>query len=146
MDKNNTNRFFRLPFRFDAAQLERDLSICLDIHWQEHFNRQDYAGDWSGIALRSATGKIQDIYAKPSGGYLDTPLLERCAYFKEIIGMFQWEKETIRLLRLAARSIVKEHRDLGAGYAHGAFRVHIPIRTDAAVSFVVDGCELPMKA
>lgn len=146
MDNNKANRFFQLPFRFDTAQLERDLGICLEMHWQEHFNRADYAGDWSGIALRSATGKMQDICAKPSEGYRDTPLLESCAYFKEMIGMFQCEKEAIRLLRLAPGSVVKEHRDRGAGYAYGTFRVHIPIRTDAAVSFVVDGCELPMKA
>jgi hypothetical protein len=54
--------------------------------------------------------------------------------------------ETVRLLALSPGSIINEHRDMGLGYEDGRFRLHIPITTDADVSFVVDGCRLQMDA
>lgn len=143
--KKANNSFLRLPFLFDEGRLQSELALCLEMHWQEHFNQSDYSGEWSGIALRSASGKSEDIYAHATQGFRDTPLWQRCLYFQEIAGQFQCEKESIRLLRLAPGSIIKEHRDLGAGYPFGAFRLHIPIRTDSSVSFVVGGSEVPMK-
>ncbi len=137
----------RLPFLFDTTLLQRDLATCLAEEWKLHFNQHDYDGSWTGIALRSATGKAHDIHAHPvDNAYHDTPLLAHCPYFREVLGNFQCETETVRLLRLAPGSVIKEHRDRGLGYAYGVFRLHIPIRTHAAVSFRVGGEELPMKS
>lgn len=145
--KPRTNADLRLPFHFDTALLERDLASCLAQEWKLHFNQNDYDGSWTGIALRSATGKSHDIHAHPvDDAYHDTPLLAHCPYFREVLGEFQCETETVRLLRLAPGSVIKEHRDRGLGYAFGTFRIHIPIRTDAAVSFLVGGEEVPMKS
>lgn len=140
------NRFLRLPFVFDEQRLRQDLHICLADQWRNHFNSQDHAGSWTGIALRSATGETQDILAHPTvDGYRDTVLLAACRYFSEVLGSFHCEKEGVRLLRLAPGSCINEHRDRGAGYQHGIFRIHIPIVTNDAVCFRVGGCELPMK-
>ncbi len=145
--QHSANASFRLSFRFDTALLERDLSACLAQEWKLHFNQNDFAGSWTGIALRSATGNSQDIHAHPvDDAWHDTPLLAHCPYFREALGNFQCEIETVRLLRLAPGSVIKEHRDRGLGYAFDVFRIHIPIRTDAAVSFIVGGEELPMKS
>jgi hypothetical protein len=142
------NTALKLPLAFDPERLRHDLAICEAEHWAKHFNQRDYAGEWTGIALRSTTGQAADIYANPAhlSGYVDTPLLARCAYFREILEAFHCEKETARLLSLAPGSEIKEHRDLGLGYPHGAFRLHIPIETDEGVRFRVAGQDLPMQA
>lgn len=142
----SSNRYLRLPFLFDPERLKRDLSGCLESEWRPHFNTGDYSGEWTGIALRSATGQTRDILAHPScEQYRDTPLLEVCPYFREVLESFRCGQEGVRLLRLAPGSRINEHRDRGESYVHGIFRVHIPICTDAMVSFRVDGCEVPMK-
>jgi hypothetical protein len=140
------NRFFLLPYSFDVAKLRRDLAICEAEQWTAHFNTNDYSGDWNGIALRSASGTTADILTTSPDVFSDTPLLEQCTYFREILAGFDCPVETVRLLALSPGSSIKEHRDPGLGYEHGAFRLHIPITTDPAVSFVVDQSRLEMEA
>jgi hypothetical protein len=140
------NSFLKLPFNFDPLKLEQDLDICLKFKWQQHYNKDDFSGDWSAIALRSASGNESDILSHPDAGFRDTQLLKACPYFREIISMFACETETIRLLRLAPGSIIKKHRDRGTGYKFGKFRVHIVLCTHQGVSFIVDGWEVPMKS
>lgn len=124
-----------------------DLALCVSGEWLQHFNSRDYTGSWTSISLRSASGNAQDIYAHPdTENYRDTPLMQKCSYFREIIDSFKCRKEAVRLLRLAPGSIIKEHSDLHAGYEYGFFRLHIPITTDDRVIFRVDACELHMNA
>jgi hypothetical protein len=145
MNTPGKNSFIKLPFNFDALKLQQDLDACLALNWKQHFNQNDYSGDWSGIALRSSSGNETDIFSHPGSVFKYTPLSDACPYFRELFSMIECEKETIRLLRLAPGSIIKEHRDRGAGYQFGSFRLHIVIRTHEAVSFVVDNGEVPMK-
>ncbi|MFN0175586.1 MAG: aspartyl/asparaginyl beta-hydroxylase domain-containing protein [Saprospiraceae bacterium] len=140
------NRFFPLPFQFNTAKLAADLATCEAQQWAMHYNKNDYSGDWTGIALRSATGNAVDINAVNTSSFQDTPLLAQCPYFQELLDTLQFEKDTVRLLALAPGSVIKEHRDRGLGYEHGCFRLHIPITTDEQVSFVVDNTRLDMKA
>ncbi len=145
MNPSGKNSFLKLSFHFDPFKLKRDLDACLSLNWKQHFNKEDYSGDWSGIALRSSSGNETDILSHPGSGFKDTPLLAACPYFRELISKFECEKETIRLLRLAPGSKIKEHRDRGAGYQFGNFRLHIVICTHENVSFIVDNGEVPMK-
>lgn len=141
------NRFFKLPIRFDASRLIQDLNTCIQQDWSNHFNQQDYTGEWSGISLRSASGKAHDIHSTPNTeGYADTSLLTQCPYFQEIIEQMACKKEAIRLLALTPGSHIKKHRDLGLAYEFGVFRLHIPIITDEMVAFKVDGTDLKMDA
>ena len=140
------NRFFLLPFSFDVAKLRIDLAICEAEQWTAHFNTNDYSGDWNGIALRSASGMAADIVTTSPDAFSDTPLLDQCTYFREILSGFHFPIETVRLLALSPGSTIKEHRDPGLGYEHGLFRLHIPIITDPAVSFIVDRSRLQMEA
>ncbi len=124
------NAFFKLPFQFDEQRLLNDLEVCLSENWKKHFNSQDYEGSWTSIALRSPSGKSDDIFTvAKENTYFDTPLLQKCNYFKEIIESFECAKETVRLLRLSPNSVVKEHNDFQLGYEYGIFRLHIPIKT-----------------
>ncbi len=140
------NRFFLLPFSFNVDKLRRDLAICEAEQWTAHFNTNDYSGDWNGIALRSASGRSADIVTTSPDAFSDTPLLDQCTYFREILSGFHFPIETVRLLALSPGSSIKEHRDPGLGYEHGIFRLHIPITSDPAVDFVVDQSRLQMEA
>lgn len=141
------NAFFKLPFAFDELRLTDDLEICLSEEWKNHFNSQDYEGTWTSIALRSPTGKPDDIFTMSGkNDFQDTPLLKKCRYFKEIIKSFECEKETVRLLRLNPNSFVKKHTDFQLGYEYGFFRLHIPIKTSSEVVFRVGGFNIPMNA
>lgn len=140
------DRFLRLPILFEVPRLLEDLAICENYSWISHYNRGDYEGDWKGIALRSASGTAENILAVESLQYRDTPVLNQCSYFKEIIKGFDCELETVRLLVLAPGSEIKTHRDQGLAYFMGCFRLHIPIITSGDVSFIVDGEKLPMQA
>ncbi len=78
--------------------------------------------------------------------YRDTPLLEKCPYFKEIVSGFECGLESVRLLALAPGSRIKTHRDRGLAYSQGCFRLHIPILTDPDVEFLVDDEPVTMQA
>jgi len=136
---------FRWANTFDTRLLEADLAIALEQNWHNHYNASDYSGDWKIIALRSENGNESSITAKDSNNYQDTELLSHCLYFKQILEGFQCEKQAVRLMQLAPQSKIKTHRDYSLGYADGIFRIHIPIRTNSGVSFVVDGHHIPMK-
>ena len=140
------NRFFPLPFSFDVEKLKADLALCEAQHWALHFNPNDYAGDWTGISLRSTSGAATDIKTIALNGFQDTPLLQQCGYFRQVLDSLHFEKEAVRLLALAPGSTIKEHRDRGLSYENGLFRLHIPITTDEKVDFVVDGTRLQMEA
>ena len=141
------NDFFKLPFSFKEAALTQDLTTCWQVHWSQHFNQKDYSGDWASIALRSASGRADDIHAHPTHqAYIDTPLLAKCRYFRQICDQFRCEKESVRLLALAPGSVINEHTDPHSGYPYGLFRLHIPVQTDDAVRFRVAGVDLPMLA
>ena len=129
----------RFPFTFSEDQLLEDYKICEEFTFSEHFNKADFAGSWKLIALRSMDGATDTIGAfSPSGEFMDTPLLEKCEYFKAIIATFECEKESIRLLNLCAGSKIHEHIDFELGYEDGVFRVHVPIATNEDVRFYIN--------
>jgi hypothetical protein len=147
MDQLSANNSLCIKKNIDVERLNTDLETCLKAQWKEHFNNNDYTGSWTVIALRSQTGNTQDIFAHGSElPFTDTPLLQECSYFKELMDGMLFEKETVRLLRLQPGSVVKPHRDMGLAYRFGCFRLHIPLATHARVEFMVGGENVPMKA
>ena len=138
--------FLRLPLDFDVESMLRDLRTCEEPAWRAHFNTRDYTGSWTSIALRSASGRAEDILAHPVDGYRDTELLPRCPYFTRILQGFACELESVRLLNLAAGSRIKEHSDPQTGYRYGVFRLHIPLATSEDVHFTIGGQRLAMRA
>jgi len=129
----------RFPFEFSKDQLIEDYKTCETFAFSEHYNATDYEGSWKLIALRSMDGAVDNVRAfSLTGEFVDTPLLEKCTYFKEIIDLFDCEKESIRLLNLSAGSRIHEHTDLDLGYEDGLFRVHVPITTNNDVRFYIN--------
>ena len=130
----------KLPFTYSEKRLLADLVICEKEEFVVHFNVSNYEGTWESIALQSIGAEAQNIFANPNEErpYEKTPLLNKCTYFNEIIDFFECEKESIRLLRLKTNSKIKEHKDHNLGYEDGCFRIHIPIKTNPDVNFVIN--------
>lgn len=146
MNHLSANNSLCLKKNIDVRSLNSDLETCLQAQWKEHFNQNDYSGSWTVISLRSQSGNAQDIFANDSAlPFIDTPLLGQCPYFKELLDGLLFEKETVRLLRLAPGSVVKPHRDMGLAYRFGCFRLHVPLATHAKVEFIVGGENIPMQ-
>jgi len=121
------------------------MAIALQQNWVDHFNKQDYEGNWQSIALRSASGKEHDILANYGvDAYQDTPLLNQLPYLKSIIKEWECPKETIRLLALHPGAEIKPHRDRGCNYEGGVLRIHIPIQTNNELKFMVGGEQLKL--
>ncbi len=135
------------PFRFDLELLRSDLAAAKAVEWPPHYNERDYGGGWSGIALRSVSGESNQLIAGPSGNppFTDTPLLDRCPYFRRVLSVFQCPLKSVRLLSLAPQSFIREHSDHALGYDDGEIRIHVPIQTNLDVEFYVAGERLLLE-
>lgn len=132
------NNYLKIPLNFDVKRLQADAITALKTSWIPHFNTNDYSGSWQALSLRSIGGQttsLMPLAADENAKYLNTPLVEKCPYFKEIIESFEYELEAVRLLKLDPGSIIKEHTDQGLGYENQEFRIHIPIQTNPEVTF-----------
>lgn len=135
----------QLPISFSIEKLQNDLITCETNLWTPHFNTNRYEGKWTSVSLRSQSGLETDILSFSNKEYKNTPLLDGCLYFKEVMDWFECEKEAVRLLRLGPQSEIKEHVDNDTSYEDGFFRIHIPIITNSEVYFYVDQKLVPMK-
>lgn len=135
----------QLPISFSIEKLQQELAICENDLWTPHFNTNRYEGNWTSVSLRSQSGLVNDITSFSNKEYKNTPLLDKCHYFKEIMDWFECEKEAVRLLRLGPNSEIKEHVDNDTSYEDGFFRIHVPIITNSEVYFYVDKKLVPMK-
>lgn len=148
MSSNKTAvKYFQFPARFDAQLLQRDLAAIESRDWTPHFNEQYHDGGWSGVSLRSVGGKADALYPDPAadGDYLDTAMLARAPYISEVLDSINCPKEQVRLLRLAAGSKIKEHKDYFIGIDEGYVRLHIPLITNPLVEFYLDGERIVMN-
>ncbi|MEA2998250.1 MAG: hypothetical protein QOK17_83 [Sphingomonadales bacterium] len=140
----------RLPFSFDPARLAADLERLETGEWTRHFVRDNYEGDWSVLPLRAPVGEthpIRMIGAGPSDkGWLDTPLLQQCAYLAEVLAAFRCPINSARLMRLGPGSVIREHKDPDLAAEDGFARLHVPVTTSAEVEFLVAGTPVAMEA
>jgi hypothetical protein len=136
----------RLPFTFDAAGLQEDLSGFLTGDYVPHFNIHQYEGDWGALALRAVGGAAGNIFPDPSQNtaYTETPLMARCPHVQEVLRAFRCPLLSVRFLRLKAGSIIKEHRDYELGFDDGEVRLHVPVQTNAEVEFILNGKRVVM--
>lgn len=138
---------FRLQVKFDAERLQGDLDTILATDYVPHFNTRYYVGDWSAVPLRSVGGRADQIYPDPTAklSFADTPLLGRCPYIREVLDFFACPQQAVRFLRLKAGSVIKPHRDHELGFEDGEVRLHIPVRTNSEVHFILDGQRIVMS-
>lgn len=139
----------RLPLAFDPECLSSELASLTDVAWTPHFVQQNYAGDWSAIALRSVAGEthpIRLIYADPAAkSFVDTPVLDVAPYYREVLAQFKCPLRSVRLMRLTAGSIIKEHSDVDLAAEAGFTRIHVPVTTNPDVDFRLNGISVLMQ-
>ena len=138
---------YKLSLAFDPQQLRSDLQLVMAEDWVPHFNTAYFEGEWSGVALRSNGGDSKQIYPDPhaEGAVTDTPILQRCPNIRQALESFGCPIRSARLLKLSPGSRIKEHRDYDLGFADGEIRLHIPIATEASVSFFLAGRQIQMR-
>ena len=140
----------RLPFGFDPALLARDLATLSSSAWVRHYVKANYEGDWSVVPLRAPAGEshpLRMIGANPTcRNFVDTPLLDPCPYFREVMERFNAPLRNVRLMRLTAGSVIKEHFDVELSFEDGMVRLHIPVVTNDAVDFRLNGTRVVMEA
>lgn len=116
-------------------------------HWKLHYQKKHYEGEWSAIPLRSVNGAIDDIMVSPleNPPYANTILLDECPYIKEVLSHFHCPLLAVRLLKLNAGAIIKEHRDHDLYFEKGEMRVHIPVVTHELVDIFLDKEKIKLK-
>ena len=139
-----------LPFGFAADRLAHDLHGLASSQWIRDFVKQNYEGDWSVIPLRApadARHPVRMIYAAPDcDTFCDTPILQACPYFREVLAAFACPLRSVRLMRLAAGSIIKEHCDPDLSFEDGTVRLHVPVITNECVTFLLNQTRVVMPA
>ncbi len=146
MAKQQITKYLKLPFQFDEQLLVQDLATIVDAHWTPHLYKGSYKGQWNSIPLYAKDGDASNLFAgqNASSDIQETPLLKKCAYFKEVLSHFKCPMQAVRLLQLSPDSIIKPHRDYRLGYEDNNFRLHIPITTNPDINFILDGNRLKM--
>jgi hypothetical protein len=129
----------RLPLAFEPTALQRDVEGLSAASWVPHFVQQNYQGDWSALPLRAqkgATHPIKMIYSDPAvTEFVDTPFLEACPNIRSALARFACPLHAVRLMRLGPGSIIKEHHDHDLDAENGIARIHVPVTTNAGVTF-----------
>jgi len=140
-------KYLRLPFSFDTERLQADVQLLDSLQWKSHYQVLHYEGEWSGIPLRSIDGDAGSLYisAQENPIYKDTVFLQKTNYLKEVLQHFQCPLKAVRLLKLNAGAVIKEHRDAELYFEKGEARIHIPIITDDAVGFYTGNERLFMR-
>lgn len=141
----------RLPMTFDVEKMQRDLRTAQELSWsvEEPFGFNDFVGSdvtvfhdgqWKGLSLRSQGG---DWRRSDPGGpglepYVDTEVLAKTPYFKEILERFDCFIRTVRLSSLPAGVAIAQHCDTYHDFKYGQIRLHLPVLTHQDVVFVID--------
>jgi mannose-6-phosphate isomerase-like protein (cupin superfamily) len=143
-------QYLQLKQHFDAAVMQAEVNRLTASWWKEHYNKKHYEGGWSIIPLRSVGGDPDNTFSLHTSGnetmkYKDTPLLDGCEYIKTVLDFFACEKTSVRLMKLNAGAVIKEHTDHEMSFEEGEARFHIPVQTNEQVDFYILDEKIPMK-
>ena len=122
--------FIRLPLRFDAAILRQEVESLAEDVWRPH--PEGHPGNWA-VPLVAVDGDPTNDRVK--GVMRPTPHLERSPYLRQVLAALDAPIGRTRLMRIDGNSEATEHVDVNYYWQQRA-RVHVPIITDPAVSFL----------
>ncbi len=133
-------KYLQLPFHFDVPSIQKELKTLTDQHWQLHYQTLHYEGEWSALPLRSEDGSLDNIHISTATDptYQNTSLLNNSPFFQQLLTHFECPLLAVRLLKLNAGAVIKEHRDAELYFEKGEVRIHIPIITHPLVEFYLD--------
>lgn len=140
-------KYLQLPFFFDAKKMQEEIQQIDCRAWQPHYQKLHYEGDWSGLPLRSVNGDAGNIFVSPeiNPEYKDTVFLNDSIYFQEVLSLFKCPLLAVRLLKLNAGAVIKEHKDAELCFEKGEIRIHIPVVTNDKVEFYLDKERMNLK-
>ncbi len=112
-----------------------------------HFNQGYHDGGWQGVALRAVGGDARELHsgARDAAAVADTELLRTCPGIGAALMRLRCPLRAVRLLRLAAGSVIREHRDDDLRFEDGEARLHVPLVTSPAVEFYVEDRRVLME-
>ena len=140
-------KYLQLPFHFDVNKMQEELQQVDSKAWKLHYQKLHYEGDWTAFPLRSVNGDASNIFVSPQNNpvYKDTVFLDKSVYFKEVLSFFKCPLLAVRLLKLNAGAVIKEHKDGELCYEMGEIRIHIPVVTNNKVEFYLDKERMNLK-
>jgi hypothetical protein len=155
--ENPVVSFVKLPCAIQLGALQAEVEALLHISplvdvWVDHVNKNDYAGGWDVLPLRcqrqhlNAHPVLQGFAIADGDDWENLPVLEQCPAIASIFNQLQCPIKAARLMRLKVGAEIKPHRDHELSIEFGEARLHVPIHTSAAVSFIVDNKIIPMRA
>lgn len=140
-------KYLKTALHFDIVPLQQEVALLSNDYWKEHYNKAHYQGDWNILPLRAINGDAGNVCSVPSDlgmTYRDTPLMDQCPLLRSVVDAFDCEKTAVRLMKLNAGALIKEHTDQDMHVEAGEARLHIPVQTNADVAFYIQEDRIPM--
>jgi hypothetical protein len=131
--------FVRLPLRFDVERLSKEVLAFDESEWLPHV--QGFPGN-TAIPLISHNGEMNDDF---NGPMKVTEKLERSPYLQQVLASFDEVFGRSRLMGLASKCSVPEHRDVNYHW-YNRVRIHVPILTNPDVLFYCGDTHVHMAA
>ena len=143
-------KYLRLQQKFDAAAMQAELLTMDAALWSRHYNTSMYEGGWTVLPLRSLGGSLENIISVHRGTgtaqeYNDTVLLQHCPYMRSVLDYFKCNKTAVRLMKLDAGAVIKEHSDHALSFEEGEVRLHIPVITNDGLEFLLENESVRMQ-
>ena len=97
--------------------------------------------------MRATAGDAARLYSDPlrKDDLRDTELMSSCPRIAAELRRFECPLGAVRLLRLAAGSVIREHCDDNLRLEDGEARLHVPLTTNDDVEFYVDNVRVIME-
>ncbi|HYR29833.1 MAG TPA: TIGR03032 family protein [Thermoanaerobaculia bacterium] len=132
--------FIRLPLTFDAGRLAVEAGQFDESDWRPH--PHGYPGN-SALSLVAIDGDPANDSVK--GAMRATPHLDRCPYIRQVLASLGVTIGRTRLMRIDGNAEATPHADSNY-YWLQRMRVHVPVVTDPAVTFLSGGKSVHMAA
>ena len=139
----------RLPCNFDAAKMQSEIS-ALKLSNFIYYDVMPLRAPAHLIDQSLPAPPPTDDYADGTWTeWLDTEALKQSPYLTEVVESFRAHTRVtlVRLLRLEAGAVVKEHTDptLALEEKNSVIRLTIPIQTNEGVEFFLNDIPVPMQ-
>lgn len=132
--------FIRLPIRFDAARLAKEIDAIEESAWRPH--PQGHAGNWALPLVAAGGDPTRDA---TRGAMSPTPVLERLPYVRQVMASLDSTVGRSRLMRLDGNAEATSHVDTNY-YWMGRVRIHVPVITQPEVEFLCGAARVHMRA
>jgi Aspartyl/Asparaginyl beta-hydroxylase len=135
---------FTLPFNFDPMRLAQDADQLEGLSRLRQPGPH-HKGEWTGVAIHSAGGVQSTAPSFPSlEPYRFTPEADHAPYLKSVLSSLPFPLEVVRVLWLPPGGVIGTHIDFHTNFQFGLVRLHIPLKTNPDIEFLISGrrCEM----